>query len=84
MSLVGQVNAFQSEKEHRHSLEDKNMKLSSKILSLEKRLEIEQTKRQAVEAELASLHGAVDELQTVPSRIKMEPKPEPGLLVRAF
>ncbi|KAF8872093.1 hypothetical protein CPB85DRAFT_1445191 [Mucidula mucida] len=78
--LVGQVNTFQSEKKHRHSLEDKNTKLSSKISSLKKRLEIEQTKRQAIEAELASLHGAVDKLQTAPSRIKMEPKPELGLL----
>ncbi|KAF9003140.1 hypothetical protein BDZ89DRAFT_1146169 [Hymenopellis radicata] len=80
VSLVDQVDTFQSEKEHRHSLEDKNTKLSSKISSLEKWLEIEQTKRQAVEAELASLHSAVNELQKAPSRIKMEPKPEPGLL----
>ncbi|KAF9052219.1 hypothetical protein BDZ89DRAFT_421618 [Hymenopellis radicata] len=77
--LVGQVDTLESEKTERRRLEEKNARLSSKISTLEKRLEIEQKKRRSIESAVASLQDVVDQLQKVPSRVKAEPKCEPGL-----
>ncbi len=81
--LVGQVDTLESEKAERHRLEEKNARLSSKIATLEKRLEIEQKKRRSIESAVAYLQDMVDQLQK-PGRVKAEPKREPGLEVRAL
>lgn len=70
--LSGKLEAFEPEKTQRRRLEDQNAGFAAKIATLEKRLDLEETRRQRMESDCGGLMVSLPDEETKPI-IKEEP-----------